>query len=368
MANAETPISKEGLNLLFDAEKNAKVDIVFVHGLMGHPKATWEIIDTSNNPIDPNETIYWPKDLLPKTIPESRVFSFGYPTHFATFYPIVTADIIAHTTIDHNSTTLVTKLGNIRRETDTANRPIFFIVHSLGGLVTANGLSVRYGSDSQGQSVVDNTRGVIFLGTPFKGSSKAVWAKMAERFLGLFSDSNDQIIKDLDKDSTKLQAISHDFHVLLQERYASKELKPIQIACFFETKHTEKKLGKLKGKKDLGQIVTADSATLAGYKPIAINADHLAMCKFQDAQTDGYVSVTEMLKLMISKLDEDYDKLKNDGRTSIQLGDIENRVSTNYGYVGGHMVGMTKDANRVVVSHNFGVDHAPPPHRPNLNA
>jgi len=134
---------------------------------------------------------------------------------------------------------------------------------------------------------------------------------MAERFLRLFGDSNDQIIKDLDKDSGNLKRISMDFHVLLQERYASRDFKPIQVACFFETKSTILRWGPFKkAKTDLGQIVTAESATLAGYKPIPINADHLAMCKFLDDQTTGYVDITDMLKLMISKLDEDFDELK----------------------------------------------------------
>jgi protein SERAC1 len=183
-----------------------------------------------------------------------------------------------------------------------STRPIIFVAHSLGGLVCANALASHYGSDAYGEEVVENTCGTIFLGTPFKGSDKAAWAKMAERVLGMFGDSNDQTIKDLDKRSTKLQQISVDFHMLLQKRYASKELRPIQVACFFEQKTTAKTWRKVK--KDLGQIVTADSATLAGYKPIGISADHITMCKFPDVQTPGYKDVTGMMKLMISNLDK----------------------------------------------------------------
>lgn len=131
---------------------------------------------------------------------------------------------------------------------------------------------------------------------------------MAEKFLGLFSDSNNQTINDLDQDSNKLKQISIDFHMLLQERYASRDPKPIQVACFFETKSTTKKWGPLK--KNLGQIVAAESATLAGYKAIPINADHRTMCKFSDNETTGYIDVTGMLKVMISNLDKDVDELK----------------------------------------------------------
>jgi protein SERAC1 len=225
--------------------------------------------------------------------------------------------------IDHHSTSLILKLGNYRRDTGTvcsstlsqsyvgvpantgtgkSTRPIIFVAHSLGGLVCANALASHHGSDDQGQQLVDNTCGTIFLGTPFKGSDKAAWATMAERVLRMFGDSNDQTIKHLDERSEKLQQISIDFHMLLQKRYASKELKPIQVACFFEEMNTTKNWWKVK--KDLGQIVTDKSATLAGYKPIGINANHIAMCKFPALQTQGYIDVTGKMKLMISNLDK----------------------------------------------------------------
>jgi len=264
--------------------------------------------------------IFWPKELLPETIKESRIFSFGYPTDFATFYPIVTPESIAHTTIDNHSSSLILKLDNVRRETNTVclfkarqplehyadafklSLPIIFVAHSLGGLVVANALAGNYGSDAQGEEIVENTCGAIFLGTPFKGSDKAVWAKMAKRVLGMFGDSTDQTIRDLDKRSAKLQQISINFHMLLQKRYASKDLRPIQVACFFEQKTTSKTWWKVKS--NLGQIVSADSATLAGYKPIGISANHITMCKFPDVETPGYKDVTGKMKLMISNLDK----------------------------------------------------------------
>lgn len=152
-----------------------------------------------------------------------------------------------------------------------ASRPIIFVAHSLGGLVVANGLASQSGSNEQRQEVISSTCGTIFLGTPFKGSGKAAWAGLAEKILGMLSDSNDQIIKDLDTKSTRLQQISSDFHLLLQQRYESKDLNAIQVACFFETQTTI-----FKKKKDLGLIVTKESAAIAGYKPMPIHADHRA--------------------------------------------------------------------------------------------
>ncbi|EPE35217.1 alpha/beta-Hydrolase [Glarea lozoyensis ATCC 20868] len=343
-------IVAEDLNKLFDAGDEAEVDVVFVHGLRGHPKSTWEMLD----PTDPTESIFWPKDLLPETIKASRIFSFGYPTDFATFYPIVTPESIAHTTIDNHSSSLILKLANERRDTNTSSRPIIFVAHSLGGLVVANALANHYGSDVQGEEVVEHTCGAIFLGTPFKGSDKAMWAKMAKKVLGMFGDSTDQTIRDLDKRSTKLQQISIDFHLLLQKRYASKDQKPIQVACFFEQKTTRKTWWK--AKSDLGQIVTADSATLTGFNPIGISADHITMCKFPDVQTPGYKDVTGKIKLMISNLNKPTEELNKGGQTVITFGEFkagDNNVNMG-GYVMGHVVGTTKEAVNFTLANNWG--------------
>ncbi|KAF9732054.1 hypothetical protein PMIN02_004136 [Paraphaeosphaeria minitans] len=335
-------IIPDGLNQLHDAGPGAKVDIIFVHGLRGNPQDTWAACDADG------DRVYWPKELLPATIPESRIFSFGYPTEFATFYPVIKADAVTHTNIDDNSTALLVKLGNRRRETSTTNRPIIFVAHSLGGLVVANGLASQSGSNEQRQEVISSTCGTIFLGTPFKGSDKAAWAGLAEKIFGMLSDSNDQIIKDLDTKSTKLQQISSDFHLLLQQRYESKELNPIQVACFFETKSTV-----FKRKKDLGLIVTRQSAAIAGYQPMPIHRDHRAMCRFTDAQDTGYVDITDTMKLMLENWGQN-DASNQHGNISISLGNVKQGDNVlNYGIVTGHVVATVRNANNLSVSHTF---------------
>ena len=42
--------------------------VVMIHGLDGHWKSSW----TSENGV------YWPQDLLPATVPQARVLSYGY--------------------------------------------------------------------------------------------------------------------------------------------------------------------------------------------------------------------------------------------------------------------------------------------------
>lgn len=57
-----------GLRDLYIPAK-ALVDIIFLHGLTGRADKSFLHEETG---------IYWPFDLLPKDIPDARIFSFGY--------------------------------------------------------------------------------------------------------------------------------------------------------------------------------------------------------------------------------------------------------------------------------------------------
>ena len=79
--------------------------------------------------------VYWPKDLLSNDLPSCRILTFGYD-----------ADIIhiwkqkSTARLGNHAEALVGDLARQRIDTDSNDRPILFIVHSLGGLVTENAL------------------------------------------------------------------------------------------------------------------------------------------------------------------------------------------------------------------------------------
>lgn len=92
------------------------LSIVFVHGLRGHLRNTWGAHDEQ----EPHEPVFWPETLLPMSVKESRILTFGYPTEFVTFFCINT-EPISHTSIDHHSASLISALGNFRRKTHTVS-------------------------------------------------------------------------------------------------------------------------------------------------------------------------------------------------------------------------------------------------------
>ncbi|KAF9641528.1 alpha/beta-Hydrolase [Lasiodiplodia theobromae] len=236
------------------------------------------------------------EDLLPKDIPHARIISFGYDASFAHFYPLYgPRNVPQGTTLDDHSTALVQRLIALE-DKGSSKRPIIFVTHSLGGLVTANALSRPNGTDSKKDEIANRTVGVIFLGTPFEGSDKAKWAATALRLLSFVSSTNDEKVKDLEERSAKLISINDAFYKYLKKRDRSNVNKNfLEVACFFEV--YPMKIGGMKM-----HIVPKESACLKGIDPQSISAHHSDMCKFEDEYRDGYQCVSGQLQLWIKEL------------------------------------------------------------------
>lgn len=77
----------------------------------------------------------WLRDLLPERIPRARVWTWGYDsrTHTKSHRDYLTTKKL----YDHGRE-LVFDLDGARRESNSHQRPIIFIAHSLGGIVVKN--------------------------------------------------------------------------------------------------------------------------------------------------------------------------------------------------------------------------------------
>jgi len=144
------------LHSIIRPKKSIRGALVFVHGLAGDPYATWR--------SDSEET-FWPR-WLRDDFSDVAVYSLGYDATPSTWFgsamalPDRAVSILATLVADHLDT-----------------RPLVFICHSLGGLVLKQLLRIT--ADSRGRPegrILENTRGVVFLGTPNTGSDLATWA------------------------------------------------------------------------------------------------------------------------------------------------------------------------------------------------
>jgi hypothetical protein len=174
---------------------------------------------------------------------------------------------------------------------------VIFVCHSLGGLVCANALSRHHGTDLASTGIVEKTFGVIFLGTPFEGSSKAKWALRALKVLDMVGKTYKGNVKDLEERSTKLSSISEAFQKFVKARDRSESRHFVEIACFFE------QCAMYKTSKKAGVIVPKESACLPGVDPQSIQANHVDMCKFENEDKEGYKNISQRLQQWTSNLD-----------------------------------------------------------------
>ncbi|KAH6883575.1 hypothetical protein B0T10DRAFT_494491 [Thelonectria olida] len=249
---------------------NETVDFVFVHGITGTQAGTWT---TKNS----GEDILWPRDLLPRKIPNCRVILFGYDADVVRFWAEAGQNHLG----DH-ATSLVGALGDLRRESKTTSRPIIFTAHSMGGLLVQNALTLSKDNSAPHLSdIFTSTFAVAFLGTPNHGSDLAFWATLASKFIEPIKRTNWSLLAVLRERSEILDDVQSRFHTLIHNREQQKNPYPIQLCCFFEELP-------LKG---LGKIVEKKSATLYGWPCYSIHANHMNMSKFTDPGDSGFTRV-----------------------------------------------------------------------------
>ena len=133
-----------GLNVVFEPETSPSLDIIFVHGLGGTSRQTW-----SKN-RDPE--LFWPQKWLPlePDIQSARVLTFGYNAHFWSSGPgsisrisDFAKDLLYGMRFSQgeNSKNLgigevsILKQSHLDVLLKKIQRPIIFVVHSMGGLV-----------------------------------------------------------------------------------------------------------------------------------------------------------------------------------------------------------------------------------------
>ncbi|KAI1455732.1 hypothetical protein F4805DRAFT_434676 [Annulohypoxylon moriforme] len=332
-------VSGTGLTVLYEPEKRTpEVDIVFIHGLQGHPKKTWfwrsqksvdqnissdkpkrslsllrlpklhkrgsksihadsitgpetpsdTPVEASTSTYQPSEQgTYWPVDLLPEECPNARILTWGYDSWVTKSYAATSKN------------NLFGHAKDFMYEYER-NRPhgrgIIFVAHSLGGLIVKEVLRRCETSDeTQFQNILQSTQAVIFLGTPHRGSPG--FASIAEvvRSLGstlLRFDSNESMIRALGIDAPELELSRESF-----------------ISQWGRLQFTVKTFQEAQPLSGIGigllnkKVVPDISSTLDDPREHAesIPANHMDMCRYRDRTDPGYQKVGRELARLATR-------------------------------------------------------------------
>ncbi|KAH7319435.1 hypothetical protein BKA65DRAFT_102242 [Rhexocercosporidium sp. MPI-PUGE-AT-0058] len=249
---------------------NARVDVVAIHGLNGHALNTWA-----------DDKTIWFRDLLPDLVPgvSLRVSTYGYSSELiSSGSKGQMLDFVLG---------LLSALETLRTSTNTEDVRIFFICHSLGGilfkkcLLMANERSNLYGS------IASSICGVAFFGTPHRGSGGANLSKICLDIARVvYPDVRSDLVANLKRTAEELANIGCSVPSLLQR---------LSIVTAYETRP-------LKLFRPAGRIVGRESAllNLTNEMAIPIDADHRDMCRFSDPEDPRFrpviLAIAEAIK------------------------------------------------------------------------
>lgn len=156
-------------------ETDTDIDIIAIHGLDTKSPDTW-----TWRARHPKDNVNWLADpgMLPSKAGAARIFTCDWPADL-----LQPSDLVQKTVEEY----ALLLLEGIHREfnpTRREGRPVFFIASSLGGIILAKAL-VDAGGDYLWLKKA--TRGIIFLGTPFRGTSFRDAAVFAEPGLAVWA-------------------------------------------------------------------------------------------------------------------------------------------------------------------------------------
>ncbi|KAH7000576.1 hypothetical protein EDB80DRAFT_618126, partial [Ilyonectria destructans] len=286
------PPAEYPVEILYD-DGNATIDIVAVHGLAANPDYAW-VWQPKNNPADgfgyPTEHVNWLKHLLPAELLLStqlscRVMTFNYESKWLINAP--------QQRLSNISDKLLVSLRNKREK--ATDRPLVFIGHSFGGNLIEQAIICASQQGSGYTEIAGSTVGVVFLGTPHRGSAAAAWATLITSLAPPQFSSEKRILKDLEERSGTSTDRLHDF-----SRWLFHE--SVSVVCCYEQLLTDygSRVGSIGGMLSFKELVVPEaSACIDGHHKIPLHADHFKINKFYGLNDPSFKLVYPEIERMV---------------------------------------------------------------------
>ncbi|KAM7209828.1 hypothetical protein V8F06_014791 [Rhypophila decipiens] len=283
--------NKNKTDTLEDAVKPEEdVDIIAIHGLDTQSPDTW-IWDPKGDPVN------WLEDphMLPKRFPTARIFTCDWPA------ALFERPGFAQKMIEELARLLLAGIKArppAMSDQPERDRPIVFVASCLGGIILAKALVM---ASCEYESVKRATRGIVFLATPFRGTSfqhVAAWAEPGLRLWASMQDKNVSNRLELVKSTFHLGELVRSFTALCQKHELTGH-----VFNFYETGNSlgpRLPVSRTTVEANAPQLVDSASATLDIVPhPRALDRAHVTMNKFSGPHDPGYVSVTGVLDILL---------------------------------------------------------------------
>lgn len=247
-----------------------RADVIFIHGLGGDALSTWLYEEGKSWP-------HW----LGADFPDVGVWSLSYASSPTKWLRALRLFGRGDRDSGH-SMPLSDRAGQVldsSLQKGIGRRPIFFICHSLGGLLAKQIL--RKAADSSEPAASDlwhNVAAVMFVATPHSG---APLASLLTSFRTIFATT-------VSMDDLK----EHDAHLRdLNDWFCEQAgAANVRVESYFE----------MRGMMGVMPIVTPSSANCGiGKRPVALDEDHISIAKPRSTDAQVYCAARDILRTYI---------------------------------------------------------------------
>ncbi|KAL7815810.1 hypothetical protein V8C26DRAFT_401632 [Trichoderma gracile] len=272
-----------GLQILSEAspDHEPKYEIIAVHGLGANPEHTWTCKTSSKaKGVKNQERVHLLKDLLmkDKRFADARILHFAYNSDWLVDACFESASDIG----------LRLKNSLIEHRERHARLPLIFIGHSFGGIIIKEALSAN---EEDTEKVLEDTHGIIFLGTPHLGSPIAGFGATIAYLTG-FLGSDTGLLLSLRSNGELLRKLSEAFQDKLYQKKQDlgRETKIVSIC--------EQKPTYLLDWLYAGKIVPSESATFGTnfMQVFNVDKDHSGLNKCPGLDDPLYKELTTQLR------------------------------------------------------------------------
>ncbi|KAJ5160872.1 uncharacterized protein N7482_007876 [Penicillium canariense] len=275
-----------------DGRENG-IDIVFVHGLGSNPDTTWSLPVEDDKQSGNESSVRWirdflPDDILPTHRDNIRVFYYNHDTYFWRDAPQSDLETLALAMLSRIK-------SQIRRNEQEWNRKLILVGHSYGGLIIKQAI-VEAAKNERFLHIAQNTKALVFLGTPHRGSKSAnLFAPIASALTPI--GSNSKILKDLAYDSPHLLGLHTDFLRVTRQ---------MRVVNFYEERKSSTKIGPVKLFVEF--VVEVQSATFTtgsdrSVENIPLPLDHFKIVRFNKRDSNYHIIKDKLNELILLPLE-----------------------------------------------------------------
>ncbi|KAL6874786.1 hypothetical protein J3F83DRAFT_728672 [Trichoderma novae-zelandiae] len=300
MAQHSRGVHLQQVNIMHTGDGEPNVDIIAIHGLDTKSPDTW----TWRSKDGDKPSVNWlsDPDMLPAKLKGVRIFTCDWPADL-----LQGADSVPWT-VGEFARRLLAGILDMRLPLATdakhRDRPIVFIASCLGGIILMKALVMADRPESDYYAIRKATRGIVFLATPFRGTSfqdVAAWVEpMLKTWASLRNRSVAQLLDSVKGSTYDLEQLVRGFTRLCQGTD-----HPCKVHNFYETRTTilQSKILPACLLPWFGQaklLVDRGSATLdIDSDPLPLERPHVVMNKFSGPRDADYEIVAGRLETLL---------------------------------------------------------------------